>query len=43
VRIGNFLKREDAEVLRTQLNNTFPFSVYVVDDMVEYTATGAIN
>lgn len=43
VRIGNFLKREDAEALRTQLNNTFPFSVYVVDDMVEYAATGATN
>lgn len=43
VKIGNFLKREDAELLRTQLNNTFPFSVYVVDDMVEYAATGMPN
>ncbi|WP_298296972.1 SPOR domain-containing protein [Hydrotalea sp.] len=43
VRVGNFLKREDAESFRTELNNTFPFSVYVVDDMVEYAATGAGN
>lgn len=41
VRIGNFLRREDAEALRTQLNNTFPFSVYVVEDMVDYSATGS--
>jgi hypothetical protein len=39
VRIGNFLKREDAEKLRKQLMRFYPQGVYVVDDGIEYTFT----
>lgn len=37
VRIGNFLKREDAEKIRNQLNRLLPSGVYVVEDAIEYT------
>lgn len=37
VRIGNFVNREDADALRNQLNKIFSFTVYVVEDAVEYT------
>jgi len=36
VRIGNFLKKVDAEKLRKQLNKYFPQGVYVVEDTIEY-------
>lgn len=36
VRIGNFLKRDEAEKLRKQLNKYFPQGVYVVEDTIEY-------
>ena len=39
VRIGNFLKREDAERFRKQLASLFPQSVYIVEDAIEYTPT----
>ncbi len=39
VRIGNFLKREDAEKLRQQMQKQFPSGVYLVDDAIEYTPT----
>jgi hypothetical protein len=38
VRIGNFLKKEDAEKLKVQLNKFYPNGVYIVDDAIEYTA-----
>lgn len=37
VRIGNFLKKEDAETLKTQLNRIYPNGVYIVEDGIEYT------
>lgn len=37
VRIGNFIKRADAEKLRSQLNKLIPNNLYVVEDAVEYT------
>ncbi len=37
VRIGNFLKKEDAEKFRQQLNKYYPQGVYVVEDAIEYT------
>ncbi len=37
VRIGNFLKRADAEKFRKQLNKIFPQGVFIVDDAIEYT------
>jgi bisphosphoglycerate-independent phosphoglycerate mutase (AlkP superfamily) len=37
VRIGNFLKKEDAEKLKVQLNKFYPNGVYIVDDGIEYT------
>lgn len=37
VRIGNFLKKEDAEKLKAQLNKLYPNGVYIVDDGIEYT------
>ena len=37
VRIGNFLKKEDAEKLKAQLNKIYPNGVYIVDDGIEYT------
>ncbi|MCA6473980.1 MAG: SPOR domain-containing protein [Chitinophagaceae bacterium] len=36
VRIGNFIKKEDAEMLKSQLNKFYPRGVYIVDDAVEY-------
>ncbi|MEO8171964.1 MAG: SPOR domain-containing protein [Sediminibacterium sp.] len=36
VRIGNFLKKADAEKLKTELNKIFPNGVYIVEDAVEY-------
>ncbi len=36
VRIGNFLKKEEAEKLRKQLNKYFPQGVYIVEDTIEY-------
>ncbi len=37
VRIGNFLKKEEAEKLKAQLNKLYPNGVYIVDDGIEYT------
>ena len=37
VRVGNFLKKEDAEKFRQQLNKYYPQGVYVVEDAIEYT------
>ncbi len=37
VRIGNFLKKEDAEKFKAQLNKLFPQGVYIVEDGIEYT------
>lgn len=36
VRIGNFLKKEDAEKFKAQLNKIYPQGVYIVEDGVEY-------
>lgn len=36
VRIGNFVKREDAEKLRKLLNKTFTNGVFIVDDVIDY-------
>lgn len=36
VRIGNFLKREDAEKFRKQLAYFFPQGAYIVEDAIEY-------
>jgi len=37
VRIGNFLKREDAEKFKAELNKLYPSGVYIVEDGIEYT------
>ena len=37
VRIGNFLKRADADKFRGQLNKLYPQGCYVVEDGIEYT------
>jgi hypothetical protein len=37
VRIGNFLKREEAENFRKLLLSFFPNGAYIVEDTVEYT------
>ncbi|HEX3024860.1 MAG TPA: SPOR domain-containing protein [Chitinophagaceae bacterium] len=37
IRIGNFLKREDAENYRKQITNSFSQEIYVVEDAIEYT------
>jgi hypothetical protein len=37
VRIGNFLKRPDAEKFRTQINKVYPTGVFIVDDAIDYT------
>lgn len=37
VRLGNYLKRSDAEKVRQQLNILFGKSAYIVEDAVEYT------
>ncbi len=36
VRLGNFLKREEAENFRKNLNKLFPQGVFIVDDTIEY-------
>lgn len=36
VRIGNFIKREDAENLRKILNKSFKNGVFVVEDVIDY-------
>ncbi len=36
VRIGNFLKRKDAERFRVQLIRYFPQGVYIVEDAIDY-------
>ena len=36
VRIGNFLKKEEAEKFKIELNKIFPNGVYIVEDAVEY-------
>lgn len=36
VRIGNFLKKEDAEQFRKMLNRFYPKGVYVVEDIIDY-------
>jgi hypothetical protein len=36
VRIGNFVSRDDADKLRTKLNNFFQKNMYVVEDIIEY-------
>jgi hypothetical protein len=36
VRIGNFIKKEEANKFKTELNKIFPNGVYIVDDAVEY-------
>jgi hypothetical protein len=43
VRIGNFIKREEAEKLRKQLNTYFPQGVYIVEDAIEYYPKDEIN
>ncbi len=37
IRIGNFLKKEDAEAFRKTLVRLFPEGMYVVADIIEYT------
>ena len=37
VRLGNFLKREDAEKFRSQISKFFPKGIYIVEDTIEYT------
>ena len=37
VRVGNFIKKEEAEKFRQQLNKYYPQGVYVVEDAIEYT------
>ncbi len=39
VRIGNFLKRPDAEKFRTQINKVYPTGVFIVDDVIDYIPT----
>jgi len=36
VRIGNFLKREDADKFRKQLTKQLPQAAYIVEDTIEY-------
>jgi glutamine cyclotransferase len=36
VRIGNFLKRDEAEKFKLELNKIFPNGVYIIEDAVEY-------
>ena len=36
VRIGNFLKREDAEAFRKQLVDLYPQGGYIVEDVIDY-------
>lgn len=39
IRIGNFLKREEAENFRNQISKYFKQGIYVVEDGIEYTIT----
>lgn len=39
VRIGNFLKKEEADKFRKQLAYFFPQGVYIVADTIEYSPT----
>lgn len=36
VRVGNFIKKEDAELFKAQLNKFYTRGVYIVEDAVEY-------
>ncbi len=36
VRMGNFLKREEAEKFRAQISKFFPKGIYIVEDTIEY-------
>lgn len=38
VRIGNFVRKEDAEQFRKMLTRLYPQGVYVVEDLIEYNA-----
>ena len=40
VRIGNFLKRSEAESFRKQLAYVYPQGGYIVEDAIEYTEKG---
>lgn len=37
VRLGNFLKKEEAEKMRKQISKNFPTGVFLVEDAIEYT------
>lgn len=37
IRIGNFIKKEDAEAFRKQLSKIYPDGTFVVPDVIEYT------
>lgn len=37
VRIGNFIKRDEADKFKQFLNKLYPQGVYIVDDGIEYT------
>jgi len=39
VRIGNFLRQDDADKFRKQLATLFPQGVYIVEDAIDYTPT----
>ena len=39
IRIGNFLRREEAEKFRAQVAKFYPDGVYIVEDAIEYTPT----
>ena len=36
VRVGNFLRRDDAEKCKAQLNKLYPQGVYIVEEGIEY-------
>jgi len=37
VRLGNFLKREEAEKMRKQISKNFQTGIFLVEDAIEYT------
>lgn len=37
VRVGNFIKKEDADKLRKTLSKQYPQGVFIVEDAIEYT------
>ncbi len=39
VRIGNCLKKDDAEKLRTKIGKYYPQGAYIVEDAIDYTPT----